>query len=130
MPMTRRLAEALASHRHLRGPRVLVQDDGTGINRAWLWYAMKAAQRRAGMVQDGRVHILRHTFCSRLAMLDVPAMSIKELAGHANLQTTQRYLHLSSKAKGQAIAALDSECVASWGQGVPAHGETPGNTGG
>jgi site-specific recombinase XerD len=69
---------------------------------------MKQAQRRAGMAQDGRFHILRHTFCSRLAMLDVPAMSIKELAGHVNLQTTQRYLHLSSRAKGQAISALDA----------------------
>lgn len=79
---------------------------------------------------SGRVHVLRHTSCSRLAMLDVPAMSIKELAGHANLQTTQRYLHLSSKAKGQAIAALDSACTARWGQGVPASGETAGGTGG
>jgi len=35
-------------------------------------------------------------------------MSIKELAGHVNLQTTQRYLHLSSRAKGQAISALDA----------------------
>ena len=105
--MTQKLAAALASHRHLRGPRVLVLDDGTGINRAWLWYAMKSAQRRAGMAQGGRVHILRHTFCSRLAMLDLPAMSIKELAGHASLTTTQRYLHLSSKAKGQAIQALN-----------------------
>jgi integrase len=72
---------------------------------------MKKAQRRANMIQNGRVHIVRRTSCSRLAMLDVPAMSIKELAGHAHLQTTQRYLHLSSRAKGQAIGALD-EAVA------------------
>jgi site-specific recombinase XerC len=45
-------------------------------------------------------------------MLDVSAMSIKELAGHVNLQTTQRYLHLSSRAKGQAISAFDAALAA------------------
>jgi len=81
---------------------------------------MKLAQRRASMVPAGWVHILRHTFCSRLAMLDVPAMSIKELAGHVNLQTTQRHLHLSSKAKGTAIHALDGaieRMAPGWHQG-------------
>jgi len=107
VPMTARLSAALQEHRHLRGVRVLLKDDGTPADRAWIAYGMRRAQRRANMVEDGRIHILRHTFCSRLAMLDVPAMSIKELAGHANLQTTQRYLHLSSKAKGTAIKALD-----------------------
>jgi integrase len=114
VPMTTRVVSALQAHRHLRHPRVLLLDDGATIDRAWIYYAMKKAQRRANMVQNGRVHILRHTFCSRLAMLDVPAMSIKELAGHAHLQTTQRYLHLSSRAKGQAIRALD-EAIARGG---------------
>jgi len=107
VPMTARLSAALQAHRHLRALRVLLKDEGLPVDRAWIAYGMRRAQRRANMVEDGRVHILRHTFCSRLAMLDVPAMSIKELAGHANLQTTQRYLHLSSKAKGTAIRALD-----------------------
>lgn len=109
VPMTRRLTEALRVHRHLRSLRVLVQDDGSGVNRAWLWYAMKRVQRRAGMAPDGRFHVLRHTFCSRLAMKNVPAMSIKELAGHQNLQTTQRYLHLSAGAMEAAIRVLEQE---------------------
>jgi hypothetical protein len=49
------------------------------INRAWLYRAMQRAQRRAKMVEDGRVHILRHTFCSRLAAANVPMLTIKEL---------------------------------------------------
>lgn len=126
VPLTKRLSASLGAHRHLRGARVLVQDDATSANRAWLWYAMKRVQRRAGMEQDGRIHILRHTFCSRLAMLDVPAMSIKELAGHVNLQTTQRYLHLSSRAKGQAISALDAAHAADVLRGDVGETEAPG----
>jgi hypothetical protein len=60
---------------------VLFQDDGTRINRGRLRYALKIAQRRVNMVQDGRVHILRHIFCSRLAGRGAPFMTIKELAG-------------------------------------------------
>ena len=66
---------------------------------------IQCAARRAG-VRYG-VHILRHSFCSRLAMRGAPARSIQELAGHANLLTTQRYMHLSPAAKESAIRLLD-----------------------
>ena len=67
--------------------------------------AVKWAARRAGVPH--RVHILRHTFCSRLAMRRAPARAIQELAGHAHLSTTQRYMHLNPAAKETAIRLLD-----------------------
>ena len=36
------------------------------------------------------VHVLKHTFCSHLAMRWGPARAIQELAGHQDLATTQR----------------------------------------
>ncbi len=35
----------------------------------------------------GRLHILRHTFCSRLAMRGATAKAIRELAGHVSLSS-------------------------------------------
>jgi integrase len=58
------------------------------------------------------VHRLRHTFCSHLAMRGAPARAIQELAGHQDLTTTQRYMHLSPAALDSAIRLLD-------GPGVP-----------
>lgn len=55
----------------------------------------------------GQLHILRHTFCSHLAMKGAPAKAIQELAGHANLSTTLRYMHLSPSARDGAIALLN-----------------------
>ena len=64
------------------------------------------AARRVNLRNNG-AHILRHTFCSHLAMRNVPARSIQELAGHRDLSTTQRYMHLSSAAIDDAIRLLN-----------------------
>jgi hypothetical protein len=64
------------------------------------------AARRAGLKNNGP-HILRHTFCSHLAMRGAPARAIQELAGHKDLSTLQRYMHLSPAAIESAICLLD-----------------------
>jgi len=66
--MTSRLAAALKAHRHLKGPRVLYSDDKSTADRDALSSWIKRAERRAGLPITGRLHILRHTFCSRLAI--------------------------------------------------------------
>ena len=83
---------------------------------------MRRAARRAN-VKPG-VHILRHTFCSHLAMRGAPARAIQELAGHQDLDTTQRYMHLSPAALDAAIRLLDEPGPAKAGHYVPSgHGE-------
>jgi integrase len=111
VPMTKRLAALLKANRQLGGGRILRGDREEKFNRAVIWYWMRKAQGRADLKETGGVHILRHTFCSRLAIRGAPAKAIQELAGHANLGTTQRYMHLSPAAKDAAIALLDAEVV-------------------
>jgi site-specific recombinase XerD len=65
------------------------------------------AARRANLSNVG-VHVLRHTFCSHLAMRGAGARAIQELAGHRDLSTTQRYMHVSPAAIESAIRLLDS----------------------
>ena len=74
--------------------------------RARVIKAIRAAQRVAGLPNAG-VHVLRHTFCSHLAMKGAPARAIQELAGHADPSMTQRYMHLSPAATEDAIRLLD-----------------------
>ena len=105
LPMTQRLTAAVKAVRHLRGERVLCLPDGSPITRDRVIKAVRGAQRIAGIEQG--VHILRHTFCSHLAMKGAPARAIQELAGHADLTTTQRYMHLSPAATEDAIRLLD-----------------------
>jgi integrase len=105
VPLTRRLTAALAEYRHLRSKRVFCQDDRTPFTRQIVQGRMKLAARRAN-VRRG-VHILRHTFCSHLSMRGAPPKAIQELAGHADLTMTQRYMHLSPAALDAAIGLLE-----------------------
>jgi hypothetical protein len=55
VPLTRRLAEAPKAHRHLKGKRVLLKDDGTPVGKQWVKEHVQAAQRRSGAkVLSGR----------------------------------------------------------------------------
>jgi integrase len=112
-----RLYAALgALPRHLHQPKVLCKDGGLPathtVQRGWV----EQAERAAGMPVTGGIHVLRHTFCSHLAMVGVPAISIQKVAGHANLQTTFQYMHLSQVEQSKAIAMMDRA------RAQPAHG--------
>ena len=71
--------------------------------RRWL----ELAQKRAGVEVTGAIHRLRHTFCSLLAAEGAPPRAIQELAGHAHISTTMKYMHLSPATLDGAIHLLD-----------------------
>ena len=106
MPLTRRLTDALRDARHLRGPRVLCDGAGKPLTQKVIQVLVRRTARRAN-VKPG-VDILRHTFCSHLAMRGAPAKAIQELAGHSSISTTLRYMHLSPAARVNAIQLLNS----------------------
>jgi integrase len=109
VPLTSRLSAALRQIRHLRSRRVLCHEDGTPFTRQQIQYRVKKAALLAN-VREG-VHVLRHTFCSQLAMRGVPARAIQELAGHTELATTQRYMHSIAAVIEAAIRLLESPGV-------------------
>jgi len=88
--------------------------------RSW----MERAERAGGLPVTGHIHRLRHTFCSHLAMHGAPAKAIQELAGHADLSTTMRYMHLSPASLNQAIRLLEQPVGADSPVPANARGET------
>ena len=58
-------------------------------------------------IQHVNVHALRHTFATRLVEQDVPLRIVQELLGHASITTTQRYAHVFSEERKNAIGRLD-----------------------
>lgn len=108
VPMTSKLFEALTALRTTtRGARVFARDDGTNVSEQTLRTWIGWVQKRAGM-RVGQLHILRHTFCSHLAMRGAASLAIKKLAGHSSLRTTERYMHLAPAEGERAIGLLDA----------------------
>ena len=77
------------------------------------WQRSSTAFRAAhGNLRNNGPHILRHTFCSHLAMRGAATRAIQEVAGHQDIGTTQRYMHLSPAAIRSAIDLLEQPAPA------------------
>src|SRR5262249_3389076 len=106
----RSIVEALKAYRHLKGPYVFCRSDGSLLRPGLLKAPLDRALRRAGIARDqGRIswHDLRHSYGSHLAMRGVPLKVIQELMGHATIEMTLRYAHLSPETKQEAVQVLD-----------------------
>jgi site-specific recombinase XerD len=63
--------------------------------------------QRAGLGEEGiSAHRLRHTFATHLIRSGVDVRTVQELLGHADLQTTARYLHSDTRTKQAAVGRL------------------------
>lgn len=71
------------------------------INKSWT-----SLVKLAGL-EDFRFHDLRHSFASKLIMRGADLYVVKELLGHASIETTQRYAHLAPDYKTSAIERLN-----------------------
>ncbi len=114
------LVNALKAYRHLKGPYVFCQADGEPLRPGLLKGPLERALRRAGIARDqGRIgwHDVRHTYGSHLAMRGVPLKVIQELMGHASLDMTMRYAHLSPETKQNAVQVLDQPAPTSTPEG-------------
>ncbi|MBX3349669.1 MAG: site-specific integrase [Nitrospira sp.] len=71
-------------------------------SRAFLRRSFEPALRRAG-IAGASWHTLRHTAASRRVMAGVDLVSVKEILGHRNIQTTMRYSHLDPRHLRDAV---------------------------
>lgn len=82
-------------------PHVLGDDrpDLTVMSSYW-----RKLVKKAGL--KGTIHTLRHTFGAHLASAGVSIYVIRDLMGHASVETTSIYAHLAPEALGDAVEKL------------------------
>jgi len=104
VPVTPAVA-AVIKRRREANPKGLLFPDLTTVQIVAKWRSMRTG---LGHAADPEFipHALRHEFCSRLADLGVSVQIIQALAGHSQIATTMRYIHLSPTALISAINQL------------------------
>jgi site-specific recombinase XerD len=65
------------------------------------------AKEKAGINKEVGIHSLRHSFATHLLEKGTDIRYIKELLGHFNIKTTERYLHVARQKLVNIISPLD-----------------------
>jgi len=73
------------------GSQLFLSERGTGLSRMMLWLIVKKYAKRAGITQNVKPHLLRHSFATHLLNGGADLRAIQEMLGHANIGTTQIY---------------------------------------
>ena len=81
--------------------------DGRYSQRGVQW-AINQAAKRAGILKEVSVHTLRHTYATHLLEDGLDILSIKNLLGHENIETTLVYLHVAQSNRIKPFSPLDT----------------------
>jgi integrase/recombinase XerD len=83
-------------------------DSTRPISPKAVYLICRKAARTAGISKPIHPHSLRHAFATHLLEAGVNLRTIQILLGHANLETTARYLHVADVAVRSTASPLDS----------------------
>jgi integrase/recombinase XerD len=127
VPLSPRLLQELRAYWRRYRPRTWLfpgrkpdapMTDG-GIQRR-----LRHALKRAGLNKPCSMHTLRHSYATHLLEAGVDVLVLKALMGHSSLQTTARYLHISTHRLHQTPSLLDLLVVPK-GSAAPAPSPAP-----
>lgn len=71
-------------------------------------WAVKEAAKKAGIRKEVSVHTLRHTYATHLLEDGLDLVSVRDLLGHENIETTMLYVHLAQLNKRNIFSPLDT----------------------
>ena len=92
------------------GPLV-VTSRGTAPTPMTVWRWVRAAAGKAGLDKEASPHWLRHTFGTLAALGGAAVFAIQDAMGHANITTSQRYIHWARGLEDSAASHLPEGLV-------------------
>jgi site-specific recombinase XerD len=120
VPLSPKLLEALREYWRWKKPRIYLFPSVPGkrgveapMSDKVVWWAVREAARRAGITRKIGPHTFRHSFATELLEAGTDLRTIQLLMGHARLEDTTLYLHLSRRHLQMTINPLDQLLIPS-----------------
>lgn len=107
--LSKPLMKKLAEYNRLYRPKVwfFERRPGEPFTESIISKRLKAAALEAGITKRIYPHLLRHSFATHLLEQGTDIKIVKELMGHNNIKTTERYVHIADTFKSNIKSPLD-----------------------
>jgi integrase/recombinase XerD len=114
VPLTPKLREALREYYRWKRPRVYLFPSTQGhlgddqpVSDKTIWNVCRMAAKRAGITKKIGPHSMRHSYATHLLDAGADLRTIQFLLGHARLEHTLIYLHLSKRRLQATVNPLE-----------------------
>ncbi|MFV0353111.1 MAG: tyrosine-type recombinase/integrase, partial [Oscillospiraceae bacterium] len=117
LPLSAHLIRGIKSYIQIHHPKQYLFEGTSGMhgddldsrysNRGVQW-VMKTVAKKAGILKDVHTHTLRHSYATHLLDDGMSILTLKELLGHACIETTMEYLHLAQLDNQKPFSPLDT----------------------
>ncbi len=111
LPLGTMLCRGIKEYIVAEQPRTFLFEGHNGdafSQRGAQWVMSQALKKTTIVKEDVSLHTLRHTYATHLLEQGVNILTIKELLGHAHIDTTMIYLHLAKPMLSTAFSPLDT----------------------
>jgi len=110
VPLSLRLLEELRAYWRMQRPRTWLfpgHKPERPITTSNVQRRLGRLVKQVGLSKHCSMHTLRHNYATHLLEAGVDLLTLKALLGHTSLQTTARYLHVSTRHLAQTPSLLD-----------------------
>lgn len=118
VPLSKHLARGLKTYIESENPKTYLfngKPDGQAggdfdsrYSQRGVQWVVKRTAKEAGVIKSVSVHTLRHTYATHLLEDGMDIITLKEMLGHQNIETTLVYLHVSQSGRNKPFSPLDT----------------------
>jgi len=83
------------------------QKPGSQLSVAGMNWALGQAKKKCKLQKSITLHTFRHSYATHLLEFGVDIVTIKELLGHAHIETTMVYLHVAKPNRSNIFSPFD-----------------------